>query len=1016
MSQIDKRSPDQGYWRSLEELGDTPEYRRFADAEFPAEAQVPTDAVSRRRFLQLMGASVAMAGAAGCRWPEEKIVPFARRPDGTTPGGRRRYATAMDLAGKVAPLLVTCYDGRPLKVEGNPDHPLSAGAADHFAQASVLEMYDPDRSREVLRREGGGYVRRDWDDFVAWAGPHFETLRAARGRGLAVLAERSASPTVAALRRRLRDELPDAGWFEYEPVSRDNERLGAGFAFGAAHGVRLSLDAADVIACFDADLLSDHPTSLRNARDFTAGRRAETGRMNRLYAIESCPSLTGGMADHRFAVASSRIPHVLYQLAAELFLHAGLDLPPGMDRLREDFAYVQGQGHQETFVPALARDLMAHRGRGLVAVGPRQPDHAHALCHLLNRALGNCGHTVRYTAVEPRGLAHGAAIADVANGIDKGRIDTLLILGGNPAFDAPADLGLADLLAKVPHTIRLGLYDDETSRASAWHLPRAHYLESWGDVQDPDGRYGVVQPLIRPLYDGWTPAELLTLVLDGEKREAHTQVRETARGLGVRGDAAWKTLLRDGLLAGDVPTGDVPALEGRGLIAAVARGARAAVPEPGRDNLEVVFAPDPCLWDGRFANNGWLQELPDHMTKLTWDNAALVGVSTAAALGLKHGDLATLERGGRSLDVAVYVLPGHAPWSVTLTLGHGRTRAGGVGNGTGFDAYGLRTSDALDHGLGAVLRATGGAYPLATTQDHHAIDAVGMAEREKRVSHLVIEGDLAEYEHHPDFASHRTHVPPLKSLWEERGYEGRAWGMTVDLNACIGCNACVTACQAENNIPVVGKDQVARGREMHWLRIDRYFQGDPEDPRVVQQPVACVHCEMAPCEQVCPVGATMHSEEGLNTMAYNRCVGTRYCSNNCPYKVRRFNFFNNNKDIPEVRKLVYNPEVSLRARGVMEKCTYCVQRIEAAKIDAKNEGREVRDGEITTACQQTCPTRAIVFGDLNNADSEVAKLNANERAYHLLAELNVKPRTVYLARLRNPNPELAESTDGHAAH
>ncbi|MBU1676753.1 TAT-variant-translocated molybdopterin oxidoreductase, partial [bacterium] len=576
MSPIDEKSPDQGYWRSLEELGNTPEYCRFTEAEFPEEARVPTDAFSRRRFLQLMGASVAMAGAAGCRWPEEKIVPFAERPDGVVPGTVRRYATAMDLAGKVSPLLVTTNDGRPLKVEGNPDHPLSAGAADHFAQASVLEMYDPDRSREVLRRRGGSYDRRSWEDFIAWAGPHFETLRGNGGRGLAVLSEQSASPTLAALRRRLRDELPDAGWYEYEPVSRDNERLGSGLAFGTAQRAHLSLGAAAVIACFDADPLSDHPTSLRNARDFAEGRRAGHGRMNRLYAVESCPSVTGGMADHRFAVPTSRIPHVLHQLAAELFLHGGLELPRGMDRLRGAFAHVERQGHQETFVPALARDLTANRGRGLVVVGPRMPDHAHALCHLLNRALGNCGRTVTYSPEEPRGLTHGAAIADVAHGVGKGSIDTLLILGGNPAFDAPAELGLAELLARVPHSVRLGLYDDETSRTCAWHLPRAHYLESWGDVRDHDGRYGVVQPLISPLFGGWTAPELLSLLLDGEKRPAHAQVRETARGLGVRRDSAWKTLLRDGLLPGSEAAGGVPELEGRGLIAAVVRGAEEA--------------------------------------------------------------------------------------------------------------------------------------------------------------------------------------------------------------------------------------------------------------------------------------------------------------------------------------------------------------------------------------------------------------------------------------------------------
>lgn len=1010
MSSLNK-SPDQAYWRSLEDLGDTPEFRQHLEAEFPAEAQVPTDALSRRRFLQIMGASVAMAGAAGCRWPEERIVPFASRPEGTDPGLPRTFATSWELGGDVRPLLVTSYEGRPIKVEGNPDHPLSLGAADTYSQALVLGLYDPDRSRRVRDRSHGDHGS-DWAAFDAWAAEHFAALRARRGDRLAFLSERTASPTARRLKARVKELFPAASWYEWEPISRDNERTGAALAFGRPLETSPDLTGARVIACFDADLLQDHPAALRLAREFADGRRAEDGGMNRLYAVEANYSLTGGMADHRYAVPATLVGEHLLQLAAVLAGTHHLDLGELGPLLR-------GRAdHAPAWIGALAADLAHHRGESLVAVGPRQPDWCHVLGHVLNRALGNVGATVRYTEVaDPeRSATHGAAIAFLADALQGNRVDTLVILGGNPAFDAPAGLDFAAAMAKAPHRIHLSLDDNETSRACTWHLPRAHALESWGDVRDMEGRYGVVQPLIRPLYDGRTPAELLAL-LAGEPASAHDLVRATADVLlAGDNDDAWKALLQKGLLEGTAAAWVDARPRAAGVVAAVRPAAAARKPELSDASLEIQFVRDPALYDGRFANNAWLQELPDFMTKLTWDNAAVLGVSTADALGVKHGDLVAVELDGRNLEMAAYVLPGHAPHSVTVSLGHGRTAAGRVGEGTGFDGYALRSAAALDFAAGAKVTPTGRTYPLACTQDHFAIDQLGRDEREKRSRTLIIEGTEQEYRDHPDFVEHRRHIPPLKSLWEEREYDGYAWGMTVDLNSCTGCNACVVACQAENNIPVVGKDEVSRGREMHWIRLDRYFQGEPDQARVAQQPVACVHCEMAPCEQVCPVAATVHSEEGLNVMTYNRCVGTRYCANNCPYKVRRFNFFNYNKDIPETQRMVYNPDVSIRARGVMEKCTYCVQRIEHAKIQAKNEGRQVADGEIRTACQQTCPTQAIVFGDLNDPDSRVAKETANQRSYHMLAELNVKPRTSYQARLRNPNPELAESSDGHDGH
>ncbi|HPF36335.1 MAG TPA: TAT-variant-translocated molybdopterin oxidoreductase [Candidatus Krumholzibacteria bacterium] len=1007
MSSLNK-SPDQAYWRSLEDLGDTPEFRQFLDAEFPAEAEVPTDALSRRRFLQLMGASVAMAGAAGCRWPEEKIVPFASRPEGTDPGVPRTYATNWELGGDVRSLLVTSYEGRPIKVEGNPDHPLSLGATDSYSQALVLGLYDPDRSKRVRDRHKGDHAA-DWAAFDAWAAEHFAGLKARRGDRLAFLVERTSSPTTRRLKARVQELFPAAGWYEWEPISRDNARTGAALAFGKPVETGLDLSRAKVIACFDADILNDHPAALRQARQFAEGRRAEHGSMNRLYAVEADYSLTGGMADHRYAVPASLVGEHLLQLAAVLAGEHHVDLGVAGSLLH-------GSDHAPAWIRTLATDLAHHRGASVVAVGPRQPEWCHVLGHVINAGLGNVGATVTYTDVtDPeRGATHGASIGLLADALHDNRLDTVVILGGNPVFDAPASLDFGAALAKAAHRVHLSVDDNETSKACTWHLPRAHVLESWADVRDVDGRYGVTQPLIRPLYDGRTPAELLA-VIAGEPRSAHELVKATASSL-VGGEDGWNTLLQKGLLADSEARAASVSLRAEGVAAAVRPAAAARRPELSDTNLEIQFVRDPALYDGRFANNAWLQELPDFMTKLTWDNAALFGVSTAGALGVKHGDVVSLAYDGRTLEMAAYILPGHASHSVTVSLGHGRTAAGQVGEGTGFPTYALRSAKALDFSDGLTVSKTGRTYLLACTQDHFAIDQKGKEEREKRSHTLIIEGTAQEYHEHPDFVEHRRHIPPLVSLWEERGYDGYAWGMTVDLNSCTGCNACVVACQAENNIPVVGKDQVSRGREMHWIRLDRYFQGEPDEAKVAQQPVACVHCEMAPCEQVCPVGATMHSEEGLNVMAYNRCVGTRYCANNCPYKVRRFNFYNYNKDIPETQRMVYNPEVTIRARGVMEKCTYCVQRIEHAKIQAKNENRPVRDGEITTACQQTCPTQAIVFGDLNDPNSRVAKETANQRSYHLLAELNVKPRTSYQARLRNPNPDLAESSDGHDGH
>ncbi len=1000
----------QDYWRSLEELAETDDFRHQLDNEFPGGIEAP-GGMTRRRFLQIMSASIALTSFAGCRWPVEKIMPFAKRPAGYEPGTPVQFATAFDLGPVAYGVLATSYDGRPIKIDGNPDFALSLGATSALAQASVLGLYDPDRSRRVLSRRGRSATETDWAAFAAWAKDHFAGLRKS-GAGVAILTGAATSPSLHTLLGRAARTFPGAQVYLWEPVCRDNEVKGLKMAFGKPARTQLDLERADVILDFDANLMQDHPAALRNSRRFAQRRKPEHGKMNRLYCWENGFSITGGMADHRFPTAARDVGPAVWALAAELVLGEGLPLPLGAGISRGELSPWRGHAAGGPHLGAVARDLMASRGKSLLLAGLRQPPEIHALVHTLNVALGNVGHAVTYIPVE---TPPAGTIEDLARDLDAGRIDTLVVLDSNPVYTAPADLDFAAALGKAKHRIHLAELDDATGKLCTWHLPKAHYLEAWGDATGWDGTYLAAQPLIAPLFDGHTAAELLSLMVDQEPRSSWQIARDTfAARLGRSGPAPaadadpafekrWQTFIHDGLLQGTGREhGDVLALSG-GRIAAPAAGA-----ELGPDNLEVTFAHDQSVWDGRFANNAWLQEMPDFMSKLTWDNAALLSPATAAALGVGHGDVVGLELGGRRVEAPVYVQPGQARWSVTLPLGYGRTDAGRVADGAGFDAYRLRTSNVRHFAAGLKLTPTGGTYLLATTQDHFAIDQRGAAEIQKRIPGLVREGTIADYEANGHFVDHLgLHHPPLESLWKEREYDGYKWGMAIDLNSCNGCNACLIGCQSENNVAVVGKDEVSRGREMAWIRLDRYFHGDPDDPTCAQEPVACAQCELAPCEEVCPVAATMHTREGLNAMVYNRCVGTRYCSNNCPYKVRRFNWFNNFEDLTATQRLVLNPDVTVRARGVMEKCTYCVQRIEKARMAARVDGdRKIRDGDITPACAQTCPTDAIVFGDLNDPESRVARLREDSRSYDLLAYLNIKPRTFYLARLRNPNPEI----------
>ncbi|MBI2963302.1 MAG: TAT-variant-translocated molybdopterin oxidoreductase [Deltaproteobacteria bacterium] len=971
------------YWRGLEELAESEEFRELLHREFPPGAAEWLDPVSRRRFLQLMGASIALAGLSGCtRQPSEPIVPYVQQPEQIVPGKPLFFATAVTLRGYASGVLVESHEGRPTKIEGNPDHPASLGATDVYGQAWVLDLYDPDRAQALTR---GGRIR-PWASFRETVGASIESQRSNRGARLRILTETVTSPTLARQLREILAQMPEAKWVQYEPAGRDGVREGARLAFGEAVETHYRFDQARVVLSIDADFVAGMPGNLRYIRDWVSARRVDAegkGEMNRLYAVESAPSPTGAVADHRIALKPSGVEAVARAVAAEL----GVGVRAGA-----------GVAQHGPWIAAAAADLKKHAGASLVIAGEEQPAAVHALAHAMNHALGNVGKTVVHTEpveAEPQNQLEG--LKHLADEIDRGLVDVLLILGGNPVFTAPADLDLAKRLDKVALRTYWGAYQDETSALCHWHVPAAHPLETWSDARAHDGTVTILQPLIDPLYEGKSAHELLAALFGSEgEKTSHDLVRETyAQGKDkAELDRFWRRALHDGLVAGT-------ALPAKSV---TLRTDWTSLPAPsiadGGGGLEIAFRLDPTVFDGRWANNGWLQELPKPLTKLAWDNAAIVSPATAGRLGLESEMLVTLVLEGRSVEAPVWVQPGQAEDCVTVHLGYGRARAGRVGAGAGFDAYAIRSSTSPWAAAGLEVRKSRGRKPLVCTQLHHSMEG----------RHIVRAASLEEFRKEPEFARKLGEDPGREDTMYEPPvvYDGYAWGMAIDLSACVGCNACVIACQAENNIPVVGKDQVARQRAMHWIRLDRYYKGSIDAPETALQPVPCMHCENAPCEVVCPVGATNHSAEGLNDMIYNRCVGTRYCANNCPYKVRRFNFYLDSDWATESLKGVRNPNVTVRSRGVMEKCTYCVQRINAAKIEAEKQDRRVRDGEIRTACQQVCPADAIVFGDVNDAQSRVAKLRADPRNYGLLAELNTRPRTTYLAQVRNPNPDIAE--------
>jgi molybdopterin-containing oxidoreductase family iron-sulfur binding subunit len=990
------------YWRSLEEVADTPEFQGWLEDEFPNRRTLLQ--IDRRSMLKFMGASLALAGLAGCRGvflDQEKVVPYVKQPEELVPGKPLFYATAMPMSGYGVGVLVEQHEGRPTKIEGNPDHPESLGACSAINQASILTMYDPDRSQSVLQ----GTDISTWEECEKALHVALAEQKKVGGSGIRILTDSIASPHTNGAIQRFLKAFPSATWHAWDGLNRDNARDGSKAAFGKVVSTTYDFSKAKVIVSLDSDFLVHGPGNLRYARDFANGRRIEqtNGVMNRLYQFESFPTLTGANADHRKAMKASEIAGVAAAIAAGLGVGAGSSSAVDAD-----------------YIGKVVADLQRNAGASIVIPGDDQPAEVHHLCHLINDKLGNHGQTVHHGyRIDYGPENHLQSITQLTNALRNRSVEVLLILGGNPVYDAPADLDFGNALSSAKLKVRHGLYFDETSAKCDWHLPQTHYLEEWGDIHGYDGSVSLIQPLIAPLFESRSQAEFLSR-LTGDTRSGFDLLRADYASMDKK---AWDSALNLGV---------VPAsrFEGAGLAAS---GAVGSLPTPVT-GLEVILRHDSHILDGRFANNGWLQELPKPLTKITWDNAVHISPKTAQSLGVESEDRIELQYNGVTVSGGAWVLPGHPDDCVTVLLGYGRTSGGTIATSAGFNAYPMRRSTGLHGGGGGQLKKGAGTFSLSTVQIHHSMEG----------RDIVRSGTLANYKVDPTLKPEHAEEVEKVSMYPDNIFEfdGPQWGMTIDLNTCIGCNACVTACQAENNIPVVGKDQVKRGRELHWIRIDRYYVGGLDDPEeTVHQPVMCVHCEKAPCEPVCPVGATMHSHEGLNQMVYNRCVGTRYCSNNCPYKVRRFNYLNyaDNQDqfmIPSMNgpapgipgtdktviipgkvthektngrnllKMVQNPDVTVRGRGIMEKCTYCVQRINDARIEAKKQGRPIKDGEIVTACQQTCPTKAIVFGNVADKDSKVSKLRADQRSYLLLEELNTRPRTSHLGRVRNPNPEI----------
>ncbi len=1028
-------SPGKGpsMWRTLEDKNRQPEeLQKLAEEEKPGgfvtDLLSPKTLVSRRSFVQGSSIAALAAGLQGCvRRPENEIFPYSKAPEHLIPGIASHFATVTARGRDALGIVVTSHDGRPTKIEGNEMHFRSLGGSDVRAQAHVWDLYDPDRSQSPAMRRGNALANATDEEFDKALAALVKTHEGDQGAGLRFLAPISNSPSFRRMRGQVLAKFPKAKFYTYSSVDDDNARAGAKIAFGVEVYPIYNYGKSMVTLSLGADFMGSEAGSIVAARQFVAPRDITNPDrpMSRLYVAESNFTVTGGMADHRLRIPTRDIERFTRLLVVELAGRGVQALLPLGDLLSKAKDGVDVEGIDPSFLSAVADDLVANRGKSLVVAGASQPPIVHALAFAINQALDNVNKTAMLSpAIDPQDTASREGIMALA--AEGESISTLFMLGGNPIYDAPADAKFSELLARKGLTsVHVSSHRDETSERSSWHVPLAHELESWGDQQALDGGVSVQQPLIAPLYGGRSAIELLATIAGEKVTNGHEIVQATHKQAldkatvalllygfkpsGVSQGQVWRSGLHNGMLLNPQAGQGMVRQDAVAEALATAAAERKAAAPLGLDNLEVTFEPDPALWDGTHANNLWSLELPHPMTKLVWDNAALLSPATAKALGVKNTQMLRLTKGDASVEVPAWILPGHADNSITLTLGWGRTAAGRYGNGKGFDVGAIRTSDGMSYTDGVQVEVLREKYNLVQTQTHDRMEGRPIA----------IDATLDEYKAEPDFASYRA-VDPVSTppLWKQQDYsEGHKWGMVIDLNGCTGCNACVIACQAENNIPAVGKFEVERGREMHWLRIDRYFVGDDEnEPEIAVQPVTCQQCEEAPCENVCPVNATVHSPEGLNDMSYNRCVGTRYCANNCPYKVRRFNYLDWHghlddkfawfKDFPESRKLQFNPNVTVRMRGVMEKCTYCVQRIQEGKISAKRERRALKDGDIKSACQQACPTRAISFGDLNDPNSLVSKRAKVNRNYKLLPEVGARPRTSFLARIRNPNPQL----------
>ncbi len=1093
----------QEYWRSLEEVAGDPDFPEMLRREFPI---APRDwaPLPRRDFVKLMGAALALAGLSGCAFqPQEKIVPYVKAPEESVAGIPLFYATAMPFMGYALGVLAQASEGRPTKVEGNPDHPISGGKTDAWAQASVLDMYDPDRSAEV-RLSG---APSGWSDFAGVLNTEFQKAQIDKGAGIALLTGTITAPSTLSLIRELQTALPQMKWVSYEPINRDNVRQGAQLAFGKDVHTLYHFDQANVIVSLDCDFLLEELGHVAHAREFIKGRRmtddvtgkakdAATATMNRLYVIESTPTITGAQADHRFPVKAAQVDGIARALAAAVGVTG-----------------VTGTADATTqkWVTEIANDLKKNRGRVLVCAGAHQPAAVHAIAHAINATLGSVGPKSAVSYHEPfdgGGAPHEAGLRDLITSMKKGEVKTAIIIDSNPAYTTPAALGFEKALAQVPLKFHMGPYNNETSALCDWHAPLAHYLESWGDARAIDGTISIIQPIIQPLYEAaHTTNELLSSMLGRQNVSDYdivrgyyqqqltgtpaTRLQEGQTNLAF--DSRWQTIVHKGIIDGTTaPT------------VGVTLGNLATLPPSVKvgSGMEVNFRPDPSIWDGRFANNAWLQELPKAYSRITWDNAFFVSPNTALANNWTNDQEMTLKVGDKSVTGAIFMLPGQTDDVITVHLGYGRREVGKIGTGTGFDANQIRPADgswflAVDE---KAIQPTGGTYRIATTTQHNLIapkgketawqDGSWMVSNDAKTklinnvlspetSDLDMDGTqgrdvvrvgtfdefkkgklptsihdkigvplayplnppeiralVAKVEENPDrlqgnrelegnpsFYPRDTDylaLTPYRDASVERDAEAQSkkagrnnvtqqWGMSVDLQSCIGCNACVIACQSENNSATVGKDQVLMGREMHWMRIDMYHRGSFENPESYVEPMFCQHCEKAPCAPVCPFNAVMETPEGINEQVYNRCVGTKYCENNCPYKVRRFNFLQYSDQISPTIELMANPNVTVRSRGVMEKCTFCIQRVNAAKWQAtKEDNRDVRDGEVVTACQQVCPTDALWFGDINDPNAKVSNLKRGPFTFGILTEYNTMPRVSYMARFKNPNPDLVK--------